>query len=77
MIYLKVSIPLLIIKKGEKTMKNKKQEAFDIDYFNHESFDIEEEGIEEEVLSLDELLDEDIKDGIDDLIDNLIESIFG
>ena len=67
MIYLKVSIPLLIIKKGEKTMKNKKQE----------SFDIEEEGIEEKILSLDALLEQDIRDGVDDMINNLIEEIFG
>ena len=58
-------------------MKNKKQEAFDIDYFNHESFDIEEEGIEEKILSLDELLNSDIQTGDDDIINYLIESIFG
>ena len=67
---------LLTIKRKEK-MKNKKQEAFDIDYFNQESFDIEEEGIEEEVLSLDELLNSDIQTGDDDIINYLIESIFG
>ena len=60
-------------------MKNKKQESFNTDFYNEESFSIDDEveGIEEKVLSLDELLDEDIKDGIDDLIDNLIEEIFG
>ena len=48
-------------------MKNKKQE----------SFDIEEEGIEEKILSLDALLEQDIRDGVDDMINNLIEEIFG
>jgi len=59
-------------------MKNKK-ESFDIDYFNQESFDIdiEDEGINEKILSLDELLDQDIQDAEDDLISYLIETIFG
>jgi len=59
-------------------MSNKKQESFDIDYYNDDSFSInEEEGIEEKVLSLDALLEQDIRDGVDDMISNLIEEIFG
>lgn len=56
-------------------MKNKK-ESFDIDYFNQESFSIEDEE-ESKILSLDELLDQDVTDGVDDMISNLIEEIFG
>jgi len=58
-------------------MNNKKQESFDTDYFNERFFDDEEEGIDEKILSLDELLDQDIKDGVDDMIQSLIEEIFG
>jgi len=60
-------------------MKNKKQESFNTDFYNEESFSIddEEEGIEEKILSLDELLNSDIQTGDDDIINYLIESIFG
>lgn len=60
-------------------MKNKKQESFNINFYNEESFSIdnEEEGIDEKILSLDELLDQDVMDGVDDMISNLIEEIFG
>ncbi len=60
-------------------MKNKKQESFDTDFYNEESFSIEdeEEGIDEKILSLDDLLDQDVEDGVDDMIYNLIEEIFG
>jgi len=60
-------------------MKNKKQESFNINFYNEESFSIdnEEEGIDEKILSLDELLDQDVMDGVDDIINNLIEEIFG
>lgn len=59
-------------------MKNKKQ-AFDINYYDEKSFSIddEEEGIDEKILSLDELLDQDIRDGVDDMIQALIDEIFG
>lgn len=57
-------------------MKSKK-EAFNTDFYNEESFNVEEEGIDEKVLSLDELLDQDVMDGVDDMINNLIEEIFG
>lgn len=65
----------LLIKRKDKKMKNKK-ESFDIDYFNQESFSIEDEE-ESKILSLDELLDQDVTDGVDDMISNLIEEIFG
>lgn len=79
MIFIVATMQKLLIKRKDKKMKNKKQESFNINFYNEESFSIdnEEEGIDEKILSLDELLDQDVMDGVDDIINNLIEEIFG